>query len=70
MMSDSRRNYHLRRHLSENDSIFNKYSTGNLMTLNKPGLRDRMKDFHKKYYSASNMSLVVYHNRPLDEIEK
>ena len=56
--------------MSENDSIFNKYSTGNLMTLNKPGLRDRMKDFHKKYYSASNMSLVVYHNRPLDEIEK
>lgn len=66
---DSRRIYHLRRHLSAADSPFNKYSTGNLKTLDKPGLRDALISFHRDNYSADRMSLVFYHNQSLEVME-
>lgn len=39
-----------------------KFGTGNLETLNKPGLRNRMKEFYSKYYFSSNMSIVISTN--------
>ena len=69
MIIDNRRFHHLTRHLSDPDSIYNKYSTGDLRTLQKEGLRDALFKFHQKHYSADRMDLVVYHNKQLDEME-
>lgn len=66
---DGRRFYQLSRHISNKESPFNKYSTGNLETLQKPGIRDALLEFHKKWYSADLMTLVVYSNQDLDEME-
>lgn len=65
---DSRRLYQLSRHLADQESVYNKFGTGNLDTLNKPGLREALKEFHQKYYSADIMSLAVYHNDDLHEL--
>lgn len=67
---DSRKYYQLLRHLSDEDSILNKYQTGNLKTLSKPGLRQALETFHNKYYSADIMTLAVYHNQDEDELTK
>lgn len=65
---DSRRKYQLSRHLSNHDSVYNKFGTGNLATLNKPGLRDALKAFHEQYYSSDIMSLAIYHNGDIEEL--
>ena len=65
---DQRRNLQVWKHLSKPDSILNKYSTGNLQTLNKPGIRDALIEFYNKYYSADIMDLILYSEKSLDEI--
>ena len=67
LTQDSRKYYQLMRHLSDEKSVLNKYQTGNLKTLSKPGLREALEEFHKKYYSADIMTLAIYHNQ--DEME-
>jgi len=63
------------RHLVDPESRFSRDYTGNLETLLynpiKEGLNvsQALQNFFKKYYSSNLMSLVVLHNKPLDEME-
>ena len=50
LLSDHWRKYQLLRTSSAIGHTFNRFSTGNLETLNKPGVREGLIDFHKKYY--------------------
>ena len=54
--------------VSDKNYPYHKFSTGNLETLNKPGVYDALVEFHKKYYSANIMSIVLLSNQSLDEI--
>jgi insulysin len=70
LQSDMWRFLQLMRSEGNVDSIFTRFSTGNLETLNKPNIRDALLDFHKKYYSSNLMSLVMLSPKPLEEMEK
>jgi insulysin len=48
----------------------NRFSTGNLETLNKPGIRDALIQFYNRHYSANLMTLCLVGNHTLDELEK
>ena len=73
--SDSWRKYQLLKSLAREGHPISKFSTGNLQTLGEApkalnlNIRDLMIEFHKKYYSANMMKLVLYGNRPLDAME-
>jgi insulysin len=45
--------------ISKKDSIINRFKTGNLSSLDKPGIRDEMIKFYNKYYIPSNISIVT-----------
>ncbi|XP_071646735.1 insulin-degrading enzyme-like [Temnothorax longispinosus] len=57
------------------DHPYSKFNAGDKETLNiipkEEGinLRDRLKEFHKKYYSANIMTLCIYGKESLDELE-
>jgi insulysin len=51
------------------NSVFTRFSTGNLETLNKPNIRDALVDYHEKYYSSNLMSLVVLSPQNLNEMD-
>jgi len=70
LQSDLWRTMQLIRSEANSNSIFNRFSTGNLETLNKPLIRDNLIDFHKKYYSSHLMSLVLISNLPIEELNK
>ncbi|KAL4472918.1 hypothetical protein ABPG72_007795 [Tetrahymena utriculariae] len=68
--SDSRRIYQIHRHTCKQGNVYNKFGTGNLETLNKPNVREYLIEFHKKYYSANQMKLVLYSNETLQKLEE
>lgn len=70
LQSDMWRTMQLIRSEANSDSIFNRFATGNLQTLNKPKVRDALLDFHSKYYSSHVMSLVLISNLPIEELNK
>jgi insulysin len=70
LQSDFRRIWQLLQNFTDKDSKMNKFSTGNLETLSHPTIRDDLLKFHKTYYSANIMQLVLYSNKSLDELEK
>ena len=45
--------------ISKKDSIINSFSTGNLDTLNKKGVRDKMIEFYYNYYCSENISISI-----------
>lgn len=59
----------LEKHLSNPSHVYHKFGTGNLETLNVPGIRDILIEFHDRYYSANLMKLVVYGRESLDELQ-
>jgi insulysin len=70
LQSDMWRYYQLLQNESNPESTLNRFATGNLETLKKDGVVEALKEFHKKWYSANIMNLVVYANKSLDDIEK
>ena len=46
--------------LSNKDSYYSLFPTGNLETLNKPDLINNLRGFFKENYSANIMVLTVY----------
>ena len=70
LQNDSWRFCQLVRSEAKGNSVFKKFSTGNLETLNKPHIRDALLEMHKKYYSSDLMSLVILSNKTLEEMEK
>jgi insulysin len=69
LQNDTWRFLQLQRSETSAKSVFNKFSTGNLETLNKPHIRDALLEMHGKLYTSSLMSLVVLSNRSIDELE-
>eukprot|EP00640_Fibrocapsa_japonica_P000489 CAMPEP_0113948168 /NCGR_PEP_ID=MMETSP1339-20121228/68882_1 /TAXON_ID=94617 /ORGANISM="Fibrocapsa japonica" /LENGTH=1055 /DNA_ID=CAMNT_0000955109 /DNA_START=417 /DNA_END=3580 /DNA_ORIENTATION=+ /assembly_acc=CAM_ASM_000762 len=48
---------------------FHKFSTGNLQTLAKPGVRDALLDFNQRYYSAPLMKLTLVGREGLEDLQ-
>ena len=51
--------YELDRSFAHPDHEFSKFATGNKSTLNIDGIRDRLIEFYKTYYSSNLMTLAV-----------
>lgn len=63
--NDAWRDDRILRVMANGDHPFKNFSTGNLETLNKDGLRDAMIQFYKKFYSANLMKLAVIHHKDI-----
>lgn len=68
LQSDTWRRYQLLKHVSSPATPFNSFSTGDLETLDKPGVRAAMLAFHAAHYHAPRMRLTVVGNQPLDTL--
>ena len=51
---------HFLTQLSNKNTIINKFNTGNLDTLNKPNIRDKMIEFYNNYSSPNNAPASPY----------
>jgi insulysin len=75
LQSDGWRDYQLLKHMAKAEHPFSNFGTGNIETLKtipeSKGLvtRDLLLAFHKRYYSANIMKLVVYGSEPLDVMQ-
>jgi len=69
LQSDMWRFLQLMRSEGHVNSLFTRFSTGNLETLNKPSIRDALIKYHSDYYSSNLMSLVMLSPKPLEEME-
>ena len=67
--SDYWRTLQLLKYEVNSDHPFSKFTTGNLQTLNKPDILDKVRNFWKNYYSANIMKLSVISNLNLDDQE-
>ena len=59
IMDDSWRLDYFKDIISRQGSIVNRFKTGNLSSLQKEGLRDKMIQFYNNYYIPSNISIVT-----------
>ena len=66
--SDVWRFYQLLCSESKENSVFNHFSTGNLETLKKDNIREKLIEFYKKYYTSEMMGLCIYSNKNRDEL--
>jgi len=57
------------RSFSNPKNPFSKFGTGNIETLKHDSVREELLKFHKKYYSANIMNLVLLSNKSLKELE-
>ena len=56
--------------MSATGSALKRFSTGNLESLNVPGVREYLLEYYKNHYSANLLSLCLVGNYSLDELEK
>lgn len=54
---------------SEKSSHFSKFSTGNMLTLNKKNIREALIEFHSTFYSAKLMNLCILNKKTIEELE-
>ncbi|PIA18006.1 hypothetical protein COEREDRAFT_34774, partial [Coemansia reversa NRRL 1564] len=69
--NDKRRQYALEEFLSNPNHPFSQFKCGNCSTLNSSapeGLRKKLVEFYKRYYSADIIKLVISGNYSLDEL--
>ena len=66
--TDIWRFYQLLSSESKENSVFNHFSTGNLETLKKDNIREKLIEFYKKYYTSEMMGLTIYSNKNRDEL--
>ena len=66
--NDVWRLYQLMNSESNSKSPFNHFSSGNLKTLQKDDVRDKLLEFYRKYYTSEMMGLCVYSNKPIDTL--
>jgi insulysin len=75
LQADNWRTYQLLKSLAHPNHPLNKFSTGNLETLKTIpdqlgiNLRERLLQFHQEHYSANLMTLVLYGNQSLDQLQ-
>ena len=70
LQNEFRRRFCLMQKFSHEDSYFNTFTTGNLETLQKPGIREALLKFHEDWYSANIMALTVSSNLGVDKLEE
>ena len=70
LTSDAWRLLQLTRSSALKGNVYNRFQTGDLETLNKPGIREALLAFHKKYYSSNLMNLVLYGRDPIEKLEQ
>jgi insulysin len=68
--NDSWKKFQLRKSLSKKGSIYQQFSIGNLETLDKEGIVEALKQFHKDFYSANQMGLVICTPDSLDKMQE
>ncbi len=64
--NDQWRSQSLKQLSSHEESPYHKFSIGSKETLNQPNIRDRLLDFHAKWYSSNIMKLVVISKQSID----
>jgi secreted Zn-dependent insulinase-like peptidase len=75
LIIDTRKRSQVLAFLAEKDNPYNRFTTGNLKTLTKSAeilgleLRQELINFHKKFYVADKMKLVLFSNDDLDDLE-
>jgi insulysin len=67
--SDAWRKFMMLQHISHPDSALCRFNCGNLKSLKKDGIRQNLLDFHKKWYSANIMNLVVAGKHSIQQLE-
>ena len=55
---------------SKEGSMLNKFGTGNLESLQKDGIRERMIEFYNKYYVSSNINVVTISSIKNNKVEE
>jgi len=68
--SDHWREYQLIKNISKIDSAHNTFPTGNLETLKKEGVREKMIEFYQKYYVSENLCVCMVSNLKIDKQKK
>lgn len=75
LIIDTRKRSQVFTYLTDKENPFHRFTTGNLETLInnskrlKMNLRDELINFHKKFYVADQMKLVIYTNEEVEDME-
>ena len=69
LQNDFWRQFQLFQHISNEDSQFNRFSCGNLESLQKEGISESLHNFHENWYSSNIMNLVLYGNQSMEDLE-
>jgi len=62
--------FNLTQALSNPEGNYNRFDCGNLKSLSDPKIREALLDFHKKWYSANIMTLVICGKYDLETMEQ
>ena len=69
LLNDEWRFYQLTLSEAKSDSVFNSFSTGNVETLDKTGVRDALLQLYNKYYSSEIMTLCILSNESIEKLD-
>ena len=69
LQNDFWRIHQLTKTLAQPNHPFYKFGSGNSATLEVPGIRDALVEFHDKNYSAGGMALVVYGSESVEDLQ-
>lgn len=69
LQNDAWRKFMLLQHLSHTESTLHRFDCGNLKSLKKEGIRETLLNFHKTWYSANIMNLVVIGKHSIAQLE-
>lgn len=70
MSSDAWHFFNLTQAVSNPKSNYNRFDCGNKKSLEVPGMRQKLLDFHKQWYSSNIMSLCVIGCEDVETLEK
>lgn len=69
--NDARRLFQIEKsHISKQGGVLNRFSTGNLETLNLPNIREQLLQFYDTHYSSNLMTLCLVGNHELDKLQQ
>ena len=68
--SDAWRKFMMQQTIAHEESTLHRFNCGNLESLKQEGIRESLLAFHKKWYSANIMELVVTGKHTLEQLEK
>ena len=56
--------------LARKTGPLNRFSTGNLASLNVPNIREKLLQYYAEHYSSNLMSLCIVGNHDLDQLQQ